>query len=74
MATRIEDPVTGTTWFNSNNPVGSLLGAAFAIVGLGVLFLAIGIGRNTVAPMLGGFVDQLPGVNSGDGQIIRVAD
>ena len=74
MVTRIDDPATGTTWFNPNDLTGTGMTWLVAVLGLGALLTALSIARGTVQPTLGGFVDRnVPMVetDSGGGFIVE---
>lgn len=73
MATQIEDPLTGTTWFRSNDVTGSLMTILVAVLGLGILFTIMGIARSTVVPTIESLAGQVPGVNTGGDSGLVVA-
>lgn len=73
MVTKVDDPVTGTTWFNPNDLGGSAKTIIVGAVGIAFLFTLIGVAQNTIQPMMNQAVNSIPGVNSGgSSQTIRV--
>ena len=75
MVTRIDDPATGTTWFDASDPSGTAMTWIVAVVGLGALLTALSIARGTVQPTLGGFVDRnVPMVETDQGGGFIVED
>lgn len=72
MATKIDDPITGTNWFDPNDLSGTAMTWVVAIVGIGILFTVISVAQSTVQPAASGLVNSLPFVSTGGNQI-RVA-
>ena len=75
MVTKIDDPATGTTWFDPNNLSGTAMTWVVAIVGLGALLSALSFARGTVQPAITGTVDRnVPFVQSDGGPGLIVED
>lgn len=73
MATKVEDPVTGTNWFDPDSPGKTLRTWIVAVFGIAALFTAIGLAQNTVQPLFSQAINSVPMLDTGDsGQTIRV--
>lgn len=64
MVTFDSDPLDGPR-VSTNDVSGSAMRVVKYVIGVGMLFVFLGVAQNTVAPAIGGFFEDVFGVNTG---------
>jgi len=67
-----EDPITNTSYDPIGDPTGTALQAVYAVLGIAMTLLLVGIARSSVLPFVSGLVEDVVGVDTGgtDGTVV----
>jgi len=70
-----EDPITDTSYNPIGDPSGTLLKSVYAVAGITMTLLLLGVAQNSVLPQVQSFVESLLGLDTGSGNnVVQFGD